>query len=141
MDDGVLYNGKTVDLSPKMAAVIEGVQNFAEFEGLISLKRFEKPMPTVGIPRVYDLQAGPPRQYFGLIVRARTSLQDFLKKASADSKPFEFERVDFHDPLLIVLYVVLAVIALCSAHGCFSSSGTTGVPKVSQYQCLLGLER
>jgi acetoacetyl-CoA synthetase len=81
MDDFAVYNGKTVDLSPKIAQVVEGMAVIPEFQGIISVPRFrERPADISHIPRT-------------------RTLADFLAGASSDQ--LEFVRVRFRDPFLI----------------------------------------
>lgn len=80
-DDFAVYNGKTTDLRPKIAQVVEGMTDIPEFQGVISVPRFrEKPADINSIRRVQ-------------------TLADFLEGAS--SEKLEFVRVRFRDPFLI----------------------------------------
>ncbi|KAF2804540.1 acetoacetyl-CoA synthetase-like protein [Mytilinidion resinicola] len=83
MDDGALYNGQKIDLRPKMNAVIEGMKDIHEFEGIISQPRFSTPHDISGIPRVMTTES-------------------WLQRSASDKEELTFERVAFHDPLFIV---------------------------------------
>ncbi|KAE8378187.1 acetoacetate-CoA ligase [Aspergillus bertholletiae] len=81
MDDTAVYNGKTIDLLPKIADIVEGMQSVDEFQGVVCQPRFA-------------LQPAD----LGLIPKTQ-SLARFLQDAT--SSCLEFERVAFSDPLLI----------------------------------------
>jgi acetoacetyl-CoA synthetase len=81
MDDFAVYNGKTVDLRPKIAQVVEGMAIIPEFQGVISVPRFrDRPADISHIPQT-------------------RTLANFLSGASSDE--LEFVRVRFRDPFLI----------------------------------------
>ena len=80
MDDAALYNGKKFDLRQKMAEVVEGMKNVAEFQGIVSMPRWEQPLDITSVPRTQ-------------------TLNNFLSKATSTS--LHFERVEFRDPFLI----------------------------------------
>ena len=82
MDDYAVYNGKKIDLRPKMVDIVKGMQSVGEFQGLVSQPRFNrKPADISYVPRAQ-------------------SLANFL--AQAPHSQLEFEQVAFHDPLLVV---------------------------------------
>ncbi|GIC92377.1 uncharacterized protein Aud_008843 [Aspergillus udagawae] len=82
MDDFAVYNGKTVDLRAKMAAIVKGLDAVAEFKGVVAQPRFAaRPSDLNGVPRA-------------------STLDDFLAAAPHDH--LEFERVQFRDPFLVV---------------------------------------
>ncbi|KAJ5396685.1 acetoacetyl-CoA synthase [Penicillium cosmopolitanum] len=81
-DDTTVYNGKSLDLRPKIKQVVEGLSAVSEFQGVISVPRFRgKPADINAIPRVQ-------------------TLDKFLSGAKSDQ--LEFVRVRFRDPFLIV---------------------------------------
>ncbi|KAL2354691.1 acetoacetyl-CoA synthase [Cryomyces antarcticus] len=82
MDDWAVYNGKTVGLRSKMSEIVKGMQGIEEFQGVVSMPRFEKPEDVAGVPR------------------AQTKAQ-FLEKARGN-EGLVFERVEFKDPFLVV---------------------------------------
>lgn len=82
VDDTTVYNGKQVDLRPKITQIVEGLNHIKEFQGVISIPRFRgRPADVKHIPRV-------------------RTLAEFLSVASSDE--LEFTRVGFRDPFLIV---------------------------------------
>jgi acetoacetyl-CoA synthetase len=82
-DDWAVYNGKTVDLRPKMKEIIAGMSGISEFQGLVSMPRWQdKPEDITSVPRT-------------------ETLSTFLQAAGGDMT-LRFERVAFGDPFLIV---------------------------------------
>ena len=80
VDDWAVYNGKTIDIRPKMREIEEGMKGVAEFEGLVSMPRWqEKPDDISSVPRC-------------------ETLASFLSSAKGD-KTLTFDRVDFCDPV------------------------------------------
>ncbi|KAK5663132.1 hypothetical protein OQA88_6549 [Cercophora sp. LCS_1] len=82
MDDAALYNGKTVDLRPKMAEVEAGLDSCTNFLGVVSIPRFSTPHDISKVPRT-------------------ETWADFLARAGPHPLPPPFVRVGFHEPLLI----------------------------------------
>ncbi|KAJ2897520.1 Acetoacetyl-CoA synthetase [Zalerion maritima] len=80
-DDAAVYNGKTIDLRPKMVKVLEGVRACTSFSGLVSVPRFVQP---------YDVEA----------LQHVEPLASFLASAAATPSP-PFSHIPFHDPFLI----------------------------------------
>jgi acetoacetyl-CoA synthetase len=83
MDDWAVYNGKTVDLRAKMAAIVDGMAGLSEFEGVVSQARWT------------DRPADVSR------VRRAVTWTEFLEKGRGRSA-LVFEKVEFSDPFLIV---------------------------------------
>lgn len=82
VDDTTVYNGKTVDLRPKITQIVNGLDHIKEFQGVISIPRFrDRPADVTQIPRTRPLA-------------------EFLSMASSDQ--LEFVQVGFRDPFLIV---------------------------------------
>jgi acetoacetyl-CoA synthetase len=80
MDDYTVYNGKRLDLRPKMAEIVNGMSEIPEFEGMVSMPRFARPMDISSVPRTQTLST----------------------YVSAASRPFpSFEKTAFHDPFFI----------------------------------------
>ncbi|KAF2754038.1 acetoacetyl-CoA synthetase-like protein [Pseudovirgaria hyperparasitica] len=82
IDDWTVYNGKTIDLRPKMKEIVEGMQGVENFEGIISQPRFRQPADIASVPQT-------------------TTLETFLA-AAQDNTELTFERVAFRDPFMIV---------------------------------------
>lgn len=82
IDDTTVYNGKIVDLRPKITQIVEGLARTEEFKGVITVPRFrDRPADVSRIPRTQ-------------------ALSEFLSTTSSDQ--LEFVRVGFRDPFLIV---------------------------------------
>jgi acetoacetyl-CoA synthetase len=79
-DDAALYNGKTIDLRDKMAAVMEGMKGSENFVGVVSIPRFSQPKDISAIPNT-------------------ETWASFLSAATPTIPPFE--QVDFNDPFLV----------------------------------------
>ncbi|KAL2760665.1 hypothetical protein ACRALDRAFT_1046183 [Sodiomyces alcalophilus JCM 7366] len=81
-DDAALYNGKVIDLREKMAAVIRGMKDCDQFNGVISIPRFAKPHDISSVPRA-------------------ETWEHFLASSAPSASPPPFVQCDFHDPLLV----------------------------------------
>ena len=81
MDDGALYNGKKVDLRAKMGEIIRGMEGVQEFQGAVSMCRWNAFLDIGGVPRTQTMDA-------------------FISAAQDDV--LHFQRVDFRDPFLVV---------------------------------------
>lgn len=82
MDDQAFYNGKAIDLRPKMRDIIAGMEGIAEFRGIVAQPRFAaQPAPVGHLPRTLPLK---------------------VWEALAIGDTLVFEQVDFRDPFLIV---------------------------------------
>jgi len=83
VDDWAVYNGKTIDLRPKMNEIMAGMAGIAELEGLVSMPRWQdKPEDVSGVQHC-------------------ETLASFLKSAQGD-QVLRFKRVEFRDPFIIV---------------------------------------
>ena len=83
VDDWAVYNGKTIDLRPKMMEIEAGMKDISELNGLVSMPRWQtKPEDISDVPRCETMAL-------------------FLQSAKGD-KTLRFERVEFRDPFLIV---------------------------------------
>ncbi|GAB7347025.1 hypothetical protein MBLNU459_g3171t1 [Dothideomycetes sp. NU459] len=96
-DDWAVYNGKTVDLREKMGQIVTGMESVHEFQGLVSMPRWQdRPADVARVPRTMTL--------------AR-----YLEQARGSSE-LPFERVDFSDPFLIVYSSGTTGIPKCIVH-------------------------
>ncbi|CAG8358405.1 unnamed protein product [Penicillium salamii] len=82
MDDFAIYNGKTIDLRPKIRDIVQGMESVIEFQGVISQSRFSSPADVSDIPRTQ-------------------TWSEYHSKAGGNEK-LEFERIGFREPFLIV---------------------------------------
>ncbi|RMZ84084.1 hypothetical protein DV737_g1254, partial [Chaetothyriales sp. CBS 132003] len=97
MDDTAIYNGKRIDLRPKIQEIVEGMKNVSEFEGVVSQPRFSSsPADVSGVPRC---------QTWDTFVSV------------APSSELIFERVEFSDPFLIVYSSGTTGTPKCITHG------------------------
>ena len=117
VDDWAVYNGKTIDLKPKMKEIVEGMlkSKAKGFKGVVSMPRFqERPADVGDVPKTM-------------------SLAQYLAKAGGNSE-LPFEKVEFKDPFLIVY-------SSGKFHACYCLAasddfiGTTGVPKCIVHGC------
>ncbi|KAK5116184.1 hypothetical protein LTR62_008510 [Meristemomyces frigidus] len=83
VDDWAVYNGRTIDLRPKMCEIEAGLRDIPAVEGLVGMPRWQdKPA---------DLSSVPTSE----------TLATFLKAGRGD-KTLRFERIEFRDPFIIV---------------------------------------
>ncbi|EAL85245.1 hypothetical protein KXW98_005261 [Aspergillus fumigatus] len=82
VDDFAIYNGKRIDLRPKIQDIADGLREVSEFEGIIALPRFPgQPVDVTHVPKTQPVEA-------------------FLARAPLHK--LEFVRVGFRDPFLVV---------------------------------------
>ena len=80
MDDFAIYNGKKVDLRPKMAQISDGMKGVDDFAGMVSMPRFQQPADVSSVPRTQ-------------------TLAEYVSKST--SKVPDFEKTAFRDPFFI----------------------------------------
>ncbi|BAE55707.1 unnamed protein product [Aspergillus oryzae RIB40] len=81
VDDAAVYNGKRIDLRPKIRDIVGGLGGVEEFRGVVAVPRFAEPADLSGMPKTQ-------------------SLATFLAQARSDE--LEFVRIGFRDPFLVV---------------------------------------
>jgi acetoacetyl-CoA synthetase len=96
VDDGAVYNGKTVDLRGKMREIVEGMREVAEFEGIVSVPRWEAAKDVGELEKV-------------------VRLEEFLGKGREGE--LEVTRVEFNEPFLIVYSSGTTGQPKCIVHG------------------------
>lgn len=83
VDDWALYNGKEIDLRPKMREIVEGMREVGELDAIVSMPRTQgKPLEISSVEKC-------------------VRLEDFLKAAKGDAT-LRFDRIGFNEPFLIV---------------------------------------
>ncbi|KAK3679871.1 hypothetical protein LTR78_000247 [Recurvomyces mirabilis] len=83
MDDWAIYNGRSIDLRPKMCEIEVGLRDVKDVQGLVSMPRWQnKPVDISSVPKCENLAA-------------------FLSAGKGDKTP-RWERIDFRDPFIIV---------------------------------------
>lgn len=83
VDDSAVFNGKTFDLRPKMAEIVEGMDGIDGFKGLVSMPRWQdRPADVSSVPRT-------------------EALSTYLQAGKGD-KTLKFTRQAFRAPFLIV---------------------------------------
>jgi acetoacetyl-CoA synthetase len=111
MDDWAVYNGKTIDLRPKMIEIVNGLKSVRSFAGIASMPRFRNREPA-------DVSRIPKAQL----------MRDFLSKAT--SKTPHFEKTEFRDPFMIAYSSGTTGVPKCIVHsigGALISAAKEGI--------------
>lgn len=101
VDDWAVYNGKTIDLRPKMQEIVTGMRaaKAKGFRGLVSMPRFQDAPADVSA------------------LSETVALRSYLARAGGNAE-LPFEPVDFSDPFLIVYSSGTTGTPKCIVHGC-----------------------
>lgn len=108
VDDIAVYNGKTTDLRPKIAQIIEGMKDVSDFSGVVAMPRFRKPEDISQLPRT-------------------VTLKDYL--TGTKSRDMIFEKTSFRDPFMIAYSSGTTGMPKCIVHsigGVLVSAGKEG---------------
>ncbi|KAF2202628.1 acetoacetyl-CoA synthase [Delitschia confertaspora ATCC 74209] len=99
IDDWTVYNGKTLDLRPKIREIVEGLKDVQEFRGAVIQPRFPgKPADLQGVPR-------------------SVTLESFIQEGNPTGNDrLVFERVEFRDPFLVVYSSGTTGVPKCIVH-------------------------
>lgn len=82
-DDAAIYKKKTIDLRPKISAIVDALRDVPEFRGVVTQRRFDTHLDISEIPRC---------ETWGAFMEA--SVSDEL----------EFAQLDFSDPMVSLLW-------------------------------------